>query len=191
MSKQKLKMFIPVLCVSFVGLVTVVSIKHASTHYSESPNASNGVQLTQRSRGRNLSLRPGAFNMARRLGTRFLPENPQRSLIAGTIRTGSENRVFQMVREQTGDGEQVEIGLDQSAAVLRWDARDGATSFGSRASGRDRDLIEKLVFDKCRLFCTGAASWSGLLNGCSQCPYRETRKRIREFGLRHCAHRRS
>ena len=152
MSKQKFKKFIHVLCVSFVGLMTLVAVKHASTQYTDTSKASEGAQQTQRSQRRNLSLQPEAFNLARRLGARFLPDKPQRSQMLGTIRSGSESQAFQVIREQKGDGEQVEISLDQSGGLLRWDAMNGATSAGTRASSRDRELIEKLVFDSADQF---------------------------------------
>src|SRR5262245_45817731 len=62
-------------------------------------------------RSRNLSLQPEAFNMGRRLGTRFSASRRETSVTMGTLLIGSEQRHVQTKRVQTDDGEQVEIRL--------------------------------------------------------------------------------
>jgi hypothetical protein len=96
---------------------------------------------------RNLSLQPEAFNMGRRLGQRFSPDRRERSILAGTLTIGSEQRSVQTARTQTDDGEQVEITIAGSPDLLTWEARQGALSSSRRATGSDRELIERLVLD--------------------------------------------
>jgi hypothetical protein len=96
---------------------------------------------------RNLSLQPEAFNLGRRLGKRFSPGKREQSSVVGTLTIGSEQRTVRTIRKQTDDGEQVEIKIDGSPGSLTWDAGQGALSSGARASGSDRDMIERLVLD--------------------------------------------
>jgi hypothetical protein len=98
-------------------------------------------------RPRNLSLQPEAFNMGRRLGQRFSPGKRERSILVGTVAIGSERRIVQTTRTQTDNGEQVEIKLAGSLDSLTWDAAQGALSLTRRATGGDRELIERFVFD--------------------------------------------
>ena len=98
-------------------------------------------------RPRNLSLQPEAFNLGRRLGTRFSPGKREKSVLVGTLTIGTERRVVQTIRTQTDDGEQVEIKIAGAPGSLTWDASQGALSSGSRPTGSDRELIERLVLD--------------------------------------------
>jgi hypothetical protein len=54
---------------------------------------------------------------------------------------------MQTARTQTEKGEQVSITFPGSSSSLTWDAVEGAVSSSSPASGSDRELIERLVFD--------------------------------------------
>lgn len=100
-----------------------------------------------KSRHRNLSLQPEAFNMSRRLGQRFAAGKREKSILFGTLTIGSEQRAVQTTRMQTDTGEQVEIAVVGSLAGLTWEASQGALSSGTRATGSDRELIERLVLD--------------------------------------------
>lgn len=102
---------------------------------------------TQGSGARNLSLQPEAFNMGRRLGKRFSPGKREKSVLIGTLTIGSERQTVQTTRTQTDDGEQVEIMIAGSPVTLNWDAGQGPLSASSRATGNDRELLERLVFD--------------------------------------------
>lgn len=98
-------------------------------------------------RHRNLSLQPEAFSMGRRLGQRFSPAKRDISILVATLTIGSEPRIVQITRTQKDDGEQVEIKIAGSTASLNWDAKQGALSSGSRATGSDRELIERVALD--------------------------------------------
>ena len=96
---------------------------------------------------RNLSLQPEAFNLGRRLGTRFSPGKREKSILVGTVTIGTERRIVQTIRTQRDDGEQVEIKIAGAPGALTWDAGQGALSSSSRANAGDRELIERLVLD--------------------------------------------
>lgn len=98
-------------------------------------------------RARNLSLQPEAFNMGRRLGQRFSPGKREKSILVGTLTIGSNQRIVQTTRTQTDDGEQVEIKIAGAPGSLTWHANQGALSSSSRATGSDRELVERLVLD--------------------------------------------
>ena len=99
------------------------------------------------SRSRNLSLQPEAFAMSRRLGQRFSSRNRHQTIISGTLRIGTDQRVISVLRRQTDDGERLEIAFIGSPALLTWSAADGPLSSGAAATGSDRELIERLVLD--------------------------------------------
>jgi hypothetical protein len=96
---------------------------------------------------RNLSLQPEAFNLGRRLGSRFGSGKREKSILVGTLTVGSERRIVHTIRTQTDNGEQVEIKIAGSPGSLTWDAGEGALSSKSRAGTSDRELIERLVLD--------------------------------------------
>jgi hypothetical protein len=96
---------------------------------------------------RNLSLQPEAFNLGRRLGTRFSPDKRDQSILTGTLTIGAERKTLSAVRQQTSAGERVEITVVGSLGLLTWDAEQGAMSSTARASSSERDLIERLVLD--------------------------------------------
>jgi hypothetical protein len=96
---------------------------------------------------RNLSLQAAAFNMGRRLGARFAGDLREKSDLSGTLTIGSEQRMVQTIRSQTDDGEQVEIRIAGSRSSLTWDWAQGSMAATGRASGSDRELIERLALD--------------------------------------------
>jgi len=95
---------------------------------------------------RNLSLQPEAMKLARQLGKRFVSDNSSTSALVGTLTIGSETRTIQMMRKQSEDGESVEIRVAGSP-LLSWDGRQGALDTDQQATGSNRELIERLVFD--------------------------------------------
>ncbi len=100
-----------------------------------------------RKRPSNLSLQAEAFTMSRRMGTRFSPGKLARSVLVGTLTIGSERHTAQISRTQTEDGENVEINLGGLSKSLTWDRGQGTLSAKARASGTDRELIERLALD--------------------------------------------
>ena len=64
-----------------------------------------------------------------------------------TLTIGAERRVVRTVRKQTDDGEEVEVDIAGSPTSFTWDTKQGALLAGARATGSDRDLIERLVLD--------------------------------------------
>lgn len=114
---------------------------------SSSSQTLTSTAQTRAGKVRNLSLQPEAFKLSRRLGNRFTSTRQIASTLVGTLITGTLQRVINVTRKQTDNGEQVEIKTIGSEAVLTWDAGTGALSSGARASGSERELIERLVLD--------------------------------------------
>jgi hypothetical protein len=104
---------------------------------------------------RNLSLQPEAFNMGRRLGQRFAANKRDQSTLIGTLTIGAERTVVTTVRKQTDDGEEVEVAIAGSPGIFTWDTKQGALSAGARATGTDRDVIERIVLDSPDQFVLG------------------------------------
>ena len=133
-----------VACAAAALLVTAAARRKTNDHPSLTTQEPTTTRIA--SGRRNLSLQPEALKLARRLGTRFLADKNTTSVVVGNLSTGSEVRTVGMTRKQSEDGESVEIRVEGSA-VLTWDATQGALTAGQRATGSDRQLIERLVFD--------------------------------------------
>jgi len=140
--------------------ITVVALVQARTIAISNPAESSELRIesskstvpspqtqTKSSGPRNLSLQPEAFNMGRRLGKRFSPGKREKSVLIGTLTIGSERRSVETTRTQTDDGEEIEIRIAGTPGALTWDRERGASSPTGRATGGDRELIERLVFD--------------------------------------------
>lgn len=159
MSHKQKSIVWPVLLVVVVLLGTLAFVagrprRHAKPEEKKRtmpPRERQVVQVLSANTGgprpRNLSLQPEAFNMGHRLGKRFSPGKRERSILIGTLTIGSEQRIVQTTRTQTDDGEQVEIKIAGSPGSLTWDRNQGALSSGSRATGSDRQLVERLALD--------------------------------------------
>lgn len=156
MAIRRRKFLIPVLLVTLaVGtLVLVVARSRSNGGRVPSPQVSSPTFLqaptssaTQRRGPRNLSLQAEAFNMGRRLGRRFSASSRGRSVLLGTLTIGTDQRGVNISRNQLDQGEHVEIAVVGSLSLLTWDAAQGALSSGTRATGSDRELIERLVLD--------------------------------------------
>ena len=141
------------LCALMIGLVTcgaaALWVATAAGHKTkDKPSLTIQKPATaQTARGRrNLSLQPEALKLARQLGARFLADHNTTSVLVGTLTIGSETRNIQMMRKQSENGESVEVRLAGSPA-LNWDAKGGSLASGQQATGSERQLIERLVFD--------------------------------------------
>jgi hypothetical protein len=96
---------------------------------------------------RGLSLQPAASNLSHRLGQRFRSDNGWQSVLVATLVVGNEQKTAHIARKRTNDGEEVAITIAGSPDALTWRSDQGTLSSGRRASGRERELIERLVFD--------------------------------------------
>lgn len=105
-------------------------------------------QSGRRARRPNLTLRPEAFNLSRRLGLRFHSSGRELSVMVGRLTVGSEQRNVRMLRLRTEEGERVEVQLTGGGQVsLNWSAEEGVTVAGNPVSGEQRALVERLVLD--------------------------------------------
>jgi hypothetical protein len=93
-----------------------------------------------------LSLQPEADRFRRRLGQRFLTGGEERSVLTGTLTVGGQRYEITMVRTQSDDGEQVEIGLDGQGTSLTWNPALG-TQAANGPSRDERSMTERLALD--------------------------------------------
>jgi len=147
------KILITITLILVIGALAYGVARSRLTRSRPSPEKTSRTFLQKPNRGnnqqnlRNLSLQPEAFNMARRLGSRFAAGKREVSITLGTLLIGSDQFRVQTKRVQTDDGEQVEVKLAGSGNVLTWDASQGFLSSGRRAERNDRELLERLVLD--------------------------------------------
>ncbi len=159
MSKKKKRILWPLLIVLLTSIGALAFMIKRPRNLSER-SRSKPIAAPAKGRGvaapaakangatsRNLSLQPEAFNLSRRLGQRFGSNKREQSTLVGALTIGTDQKTVTMIRKQTDDGEQVEIHLAGAPGLFTWDAAQGALSSNARATGRDRDLIERLVFD--------------------------------------------
>ena len=106
----------------------------------------------QRRHPRQLSIRPEAGNMGRRLGNRFDPLARNSSVLGGVLFIGESEKAVTIRRNQTDTGEIVEIGLAAEPAFLQWNETDGPKSSLNTLTEVQRVLIERLVFDSADYF---------------------------------------
>ena len=138
------------LCALVIALIacgtTALLVTRATGRDAKELIAQTPTQARTASRLSNLSLQPEALKLARNLGTRFLADETKTSVVSGTLTIGSEARTMQMTRTQTADGESVDIGV-AGLAPLTWNAKQGGIASVGQATGSERELIERLVFD--------------------------------------------
>ena len=117
---------------------------------TEAPQAaaqrSSAIQAQRANAFRNLSRQPEAFNLAKRLGKRFSPNQRGKSVLAGELTVGTEKRSLHIIRSQKDDGEQVEIDIAGSPGPLVWETEQGGMAKGKQGSN-ELDLLERLALD--------------------------------------------
>jgi hypothetical protein len=94
-----------------------------------------------------LALQPWANKMRKDLGQRFVAPGMEVTTMIGTLTIGLEAHSLVMVRTQTEDGEQVDIGLDHDSPTLSWNPERGAYADGAWLDRGRRSLIERLALD--------------------------------------------
>ncbi len=158
MSKERTRVFWFSLIIVIVGAGTIFLVMAyprtaiSDVRKTRAAPELNAVEMQSqgRPRYRNLSLHPEAFNLSRKLGRRFGATNQEVSVITGTLQIGGQPQPVQITRRQSERGEQLEIAL--GTALLAWNETEGAKSGGSRATGIERQLIERLVLDSADQF---------------------------------------
>jgi hypothetical protein len=141
------KTFPAALVIGLVACGTTALLVTATRRNAEARSAQAIAQSRTASRKRNLLLQPEAFKLARKLGSRFLADETKTSVVSGTLTIGADERTMQLARKQTEDGESVEIQITGWPTPLTWDSKQGGVASGRSATGSDRVLIERLVFD--------------------------------------------
>jgi hypothetical protein len=101
-------------------------------------------------RVRNLSLQQEAFNLSRRLGSRFVGSRRAASVLTGNLTNGPDRQTVTVVRRQTDSGETVEILLGLRSVT--WSEGNGITARSGAATDAERLLVERLTFDSADQF---------------------------------------
>lgn len=123
------------------------------TRGSNKSNAQDTQIGTQTSSGRrNLSLRPEAIRVNRKLGNRFASTRRDSTVLSGTLLTDKGQTSITVTRNQSDMGEAVELALTNQAGILTWNQADGAKSASKTLDDEQRLLIERLVFDSADYF---------------------------------------
>lgn len=94
---------------------------------------------------RNLSLRPEAFSVSRRLGNRFKSTSRVVSTAGGTLTIGGEQHPLIVRRRQTESGEDVEVQIGNRG--LTWNGREALKTTSGSLADADRLLAERLILD--------------------------------------------
>ena len=133
-------------CVAFLTCATtIILISRAST---KPPGpASHAVAQSRQpsSRLRNLSLKPEAFSVSRRLGDRFKPMSRAVTTALGNVTVGGNQQPLVLVRRQTENGETVEIQIGNR--VLNWNGMEGLSALSGALSAAERLMAERLILD--------------------------------------------
>jgi hypothetical protein len=142
--KSRTLLFSAVLVLLVAGAASAFLIIHASTK-SPPPITQSPGQRRPTSVLRNLSLRPEALGVARRLGNRFNPSSRAVSVAVGSLTiAGSQQRVT-FIRRQTENGEAVELLLGGHG--LTWSDREGIRAPSGLLTDAERSPAERLIFD--------------------------------------------
>ena len=126
------------------GSASAFLITRASRDVS-APSAQTSAQPQNTKALRNLSLRPEALSVSRRLGKRFNPSSRAISSSSGSLAIGATQQPVTLVRRQTESGETVELVLGSRS--LTWSERAGSKAASGLITDTEGVLIERLVLD--------------------------------------------
>ena len=145
MSRKSRTLLLSAALVSVVtGAASAFLIISASTKPLVPITQSSAQQRTTRGL-RNLSLRPEALSVARRLGNRFRPSSRATSIAVGSLTIAGNQQRVTFIRRQTEGGETVELLLGSRG--LTWSDREGIRALSSLPTDTERLLAERLIFD--------------------------------------------
>jgi hypothetical protein len=130
-----------------IAIACVTSVILISRAAPKSPERARESQPRPRkqSKGRNLSLRPEALSVSRRLGDRFKSASRPVSTSVGTLTMGGNQQPLVLVRRQTDTGETVEIQVGNRG--LKWNDREPLNAASGEPSDDERLLAERLILD--------------------------------------------
>jgi hypothetical protein len=137
-------------CASTAFLVAHVG--SAKTTEPSRETAQTPIQIRSKPTIRNLSLQPEAFKFSRRIGKRFMSAERGTSVLAGSLKIGTDQQVITIIRAQTDTGEKVEIRFGSSLPSLTWSDDEGTRATAGSLMDAQRLLIERLTFDSADQF---------------------------------------
>jgi hypothetical protein len=140
MSRRRNRCVLGVVIALLACATSIILISRASTERPSKPSA----QPRKTSKNRNLSLKPEALAVSRRLGNRFKSMDHPVSTAIGTLTIGDEQHHLILKRRQTPEGEDVDVQLGKRG--LKWNEREAFKGSGS-LSDTDRLLAERLILD--------------------------------------------
>jgi hypothetical protein len=134
-----------------VCLVLVASVTYAVVLIARaSGDASSQMVPVASSRpvnkgGRNLSLQPEAYRVARQLGKRFGAASRTVSTSSGQLSIAGTQQAMTITRRQAESGETIELSLADRA--LSWNADEGTKTNAGVPTENERLLLERLILD--------------------------------------------
>lgn len=145
----KIVFFISAALLSLSAPAAVAYVRRATdaTARPTQPDVPSPTQQSRQPRGRNLTLRPEAYKLSRRLGLRFKEAGREVSVLTGTLTYGGGSQRIAVRRIQGESGESLEVVLGGGATTHTWDDRGGARQSGRAAEGEERRIIERLALD--------------------------------------------
>lgn len=137
-----------VLCGVSIALIacatSIILISRAATELPERA-AEPTAQPRKASKHRNLSLKPEALAVSRRLGNRFKSLDHGVSTAVGTLTIGGEQHHLILKRRQTAGGEDVEVQIGNRG--IKWNEREMLKGASGSLADADRLLAERLILD--------------------------------------------
>jgi hypothetical protein len=124
---------------------SIILISRASTKSSTPAREASAQPRKPSGRHRNLSLKPEALSVSRKLGSRFKPASRSVSTAVGTLTIGGNQQPVVLVRRQTDTGEAVEVKMGNRG--LRWSDEEGVIEVSGPPTDAERVLAERLILD--------------------------------------------
>lgn len=144
MSRIPNRLMLAVASIALAACATsVILISRASTTPERIPEPS--AQPRRASRNRNLSLKPEALAVGRRLGNRFKPDSNSVSTAVGVLTMDGEQHHLILKRRQTNTGEDVDLQIGNRG--LKWNEQEHLKGQSGSLSEADRLLAERLILD--------------------------------------------
>ena len=142
--KSKKLVFFAAFVATAAGAASAFLITRASSEIR--PSTTQDPVQRRRDRGaRNLSLRPEALSVSRRLGNRFKPTSRAVSTTVGNLTIGNNQQPITIVRRQTKTGETIELLVGNRR--LNWNEQEGTRADAGALTSSERLLAERVVID--------------------------------------------
>jgi hypothetical protein len=94
-----------------------------------------------------IARQPEADRYRRRMGKRFLAPGLEVTTLIGNLKIGTQQYIARITRSQTGDGENLTVGLNGGPPTLSWDGKEEAKAGSKLATGETLALLKRIALD--------------------------------------------